>query len=530
MNLDRIPEKLTRWIVIACGMGLALFTVKSAAFSQWGTVGLIFLGLFVASAILAFRERIWIAIPVFWTVGGQIPEVPLPFTMRDYAVVFVFGGFLMLKAFKIARRQSKFSWLDGLLFLMLAYVTAGFLRNPVGVDALDSERVGGRPYFTVMIAFLAYWVLSRSALGNVGCGKLAGTVTAFRTWDGVLAQLTTWVPALGTLISVYYVSPYVASMLNRYTLSDDPGAESTARLEHLMVVGQAVFFYLFATGRPLELLDPRKPVRLILFVIATVCILLSGFRSAMILSFGVALLSSYIHAGARELVRLGTLALGSLLLLTLCHGTLFELPRSAQRALSFLPGHWDEFAIMEARNSTEWRLEIWKEVLSSDRYIENKLLGDGFGFRKRDLDRMRARIEAGRGSEQEDFMLSGSFHSGPIGAVRVVGYVGLSIYLCLLIAVALEAWRIARLARGTPMQPFALLMCLPAAAEPFYYIFVFGSFDASLPETIYVMGILHLLRNSLEDYPRAKSVELPSIAAPEPRLDNSRALVHQRHQ
>jgi hypothetical protein len=510
MNIDRIPEKLTRWIVIVCGMALAFFTVRSAAYSQWGNVGLIFLGLLVAAAVLAFRERIWIAIPLFWSLHGQIPEVPLPFTIRDYAVTFVFGGFLVLKALKIIRRQSTFRWLDGLMFLMLAYVTAVFVRNPVGVDALNSERVGGRPYFTLLIAFLAYWVLCRSTLGNTDSRKLTRAVTVSRVFDGVLAQIAAWSPAIGGLISIYYFSPYFAMTMNPFSLPDDPGAESTSRLEHLMAVGQAILFYLFATGRPLALLDFRRPVRLILLITGLACVLLSGFRSAMILSFGVALLSSYVQAGPRELMRVGALTLGGLFLMILGQGTLFDLPRSAQRALSFLPGNWDEFAIADSRSSTEWRLEIWKEVLSSDRYIESRLWGDGFGFRKRDLERMKARRESGRGGEQEDFMISGAVHSGPISAIRVVGYVGLVIYLCLMVSVAIEAWRLARLSRGTPMQAFVFLFCLPMVAEPFYYIFVFGAFDGSLPEMIYWIGILHLLRNSLEDYLRTKRAELPA--------------------
>jgi hypothetical protein len=318
-------------------------------------------------------------------------------------------------------------------------------------------------------------------------------VTAFRVFDGILAQIAAWVPALGALISIYYYSPHFLSTMNPFSLPDDPGAESSTRLEHLMAVGQGILFFLFATGRPLALLDIRKPVRLIL-------------------SFGVALVSSYIHAGSRELLRLAALTLGALMLMVIGNGTVFELPRAAQRTLSFLPGKWDESAVLEARRSTEWRLEIWREVLSSDKYIESRVWGDGFGFRKHHLERMKARRESGLGNEQEDFMISGAVHSGPISTIRVAGYVGLGIYLCLMVAVAIEAWKIARLSRGTPMQPFAYLFCFPAVVEPFYFVFVFGAFDGSLPEMVYWMGMLRLLRNSLEDYAPAKHIELPAIA------------------
>ena len=56
------------------------------------------------------------------------------------------------------------------------------------------------------------------------------------------------------------------------------------------------------------------------------------------------------------------------------------LPPNIQRSLSFLPGTWDQRIRDDANESTDWRVEMWIEVLSSDRYIHDKILGDGLGF------------------------------------------------------------------------------------------------------------------------------------------------------
>ena len=68
---------------------------------------------------------------------------------------------------------------------------------------------------------------------------------------------------------------------------------------------------------------------------------------------------------------------------------------------------------------------MWKEVLISDKYIENKLLGDGFGFTRRQYATMQQLTQFGGSTEdvQENAMITGGVHSGPISAIRYVGVV-----------------------------------------------------------------------------------------------------------
>jgi O-antigen ligase len=186
-----------------------------------------------------------------------------------------------------------------------------------------------------------------------------------------------------------------------------------------------------------------------------------------------------------------------------------------QRALSFLPGRWDPVAVADASNSTQWRLEMWKIMLTEDKYIDSKWLGDGFGLSKRQLAVMSAQRQFGD-IGQEDFLTLGNVHSGPLSTIRYAGYVGLFIFMTLLITTARIAWRLTQRAKGSPYFALALFICIPLIYSPFSYVFVFGSFDSALPSAIYSLGLLKMLSNSLDAW------EVESRQESEMRLKNRR--------
>jgi hypothetical protein len=201
-----------------------------------------------------------------------------------------------------------------------------------------------------------------------------------------------------------------------------------------------------------------------------------------------------------------------LAVVTLCAGlvmvqnTGLMLPLTAQRALSFLPGKWDADAKEDAEDSAEWRYQMWDIVLSTDTYIHNKLLGDGFGFSNYELQIMEQQEESSGGPafvgapRQETFLIVGAYHNGPLSAIRYVGAVGLILYLSLLIASAWYSWNILRRSQGTRYFPLGLFVSIPAIYEPFNYVFIFGGFDSGFPNTLFLCGMLKLLSNAINEH------------------------------
>ena len=185
-------------------------------------------------------------------------------------------------------------------------------------------------------------------------------------------------------------------------------------------------------------------------------------------------------------------------LLIAFNSLIHPLPLAVQRTLSALPGEWDPLAVRDASDSTEWRFQMWREIPKGTRYISNKIMGDGFGFSRAELSAMeRQKFLIGEIS-QEDSMIIGSFHNGPLSAVRFVGIVGMLLYYALLIYSAVFAWRLIRAAEGSDYFPLALFIGLFVIWEPFGYTFVFGAYDSGLPNALFNAGMLKLIFNSIQ--------------------------------
>jgi O-Antigen ligase len=496
MNIQRLPEHIIRWAVILGGIGLGLYSVKLAGAGSYGRIALIYALLGYVALTLVVGPRIWVAIPFAWALSGQIPALDVPFTVRDLVVMLVFSSCLVFKAFKLFRKNPDFDWRDAALLVMVLYIATCWIRNPVGVDALGSDRVGGRPYFNVFIGCLAYWVLARSTLHSKNVAMTGG-----RMFEGVAAQLLAWFPSLVSIVASYYVCGFFTWVQTPDSITTTPGAESTSRLGYLAAIGQPLALLLAATYWPLQLLNPMRFWRTALLAIALVCILLSGFRSVMMGILVVFAFSAYYWRGKAEIWKMASIGGIALAILLVSHGTFFELPRSAQRALSFLPGRWDAYARLEAQESTRWRVEMWKEMLTTDRYIDSHLFGDGFGFKKRDLELMIYYKKFGDvSSGQESFMISGNVHSGPVSAIRYVGYVGFGLFLTTIVGLSILAWRILWRARHTPFRILGFLICAPIVLEPFMFCFVFGAFENGILDALFGLGMLRMLGNSLNAY------------------------------
>jgi hypothetical protein len=185
-----------------------------------------------------------------------------------------------------------------------------------------------------------------------------------------------------------------------------------------------------------------------------------------------------------------------------------DLPRTAQRALCFLPGNWDPEAVSDAKDSSEWRFEMWEIALTSDKYIHNKIFGDGFGFMRADFERgmdlMYGRTSL-RGDEakQEMFLLDGDLHSGPISSIRFVGYVGLALFLPLLYFLMRMAWRLSYLSTGTKYDTCTFFYCIPLIITPAFFLFVFGDYKSELATVLFSVGIMKSLKKSIEEFKMA---------------------------
>jgi hypothetical protein len=501
MNVQRIPEYLLRWGVTLFGILLALYLVKSSGSGGYGKVGLAAAAVLCVTLLFTLRENIWILVPMCWPLTGTMPSLDIPFSLKDFVVMGVFAAMISFRAFKVITRRVPWTFENSLAAVMLLYMATVWIRNPVGVAALNSDRVGGRPYFHILIAVMAYWVIAQCSVSGKRANKFMLALVIGQVFESVIGQLLYWFPSLGPVLEQYYMSGiFVWAQNPDAALASTPVGEDAQRLGYLSTIGLPLAYLTFALYRPSQLLDVRRPYRAALFALAVICILLSGFRSALGNVVIAGAFSAYYWGGRPGILKVGLAGLLAVMLLIVGNGTLFNLPPSAQRALSFLPGRWDPEAIIASAESTRWRVDMWKAMMNGNRYIENKMLGDGFGFRKRDLDLMLYFQQFGDTTEgQESFLISGNVHSGPISTIRYAGYVGLAMILTLQIALARKAWKLMMKCRRTRFRSLGFFICLRVIMEPIAFVLIYGAFEFAIPEALFNLAMLHMLQNSLDD-------------------------------
>jgi hypothetical protein len=463
------------------------------------------------AALLMLRERTWLFVPCFWYLTGRLG--PTPFSVRELAVLTAFGFFLVFIALRVIRAKVKTELLDWLVLLNCAYLATVFVRNPVGVSALGSGMVGGRAYIDAVMGFLAFVILSRMTLGPSLALRLPFFAILPQIGTALLAAVTHYVPSTVPFAATIY------SDVDTSTFQKIEGPEAGGdRVNGILGGVEAGLLALLSYFPPLTLLSPVRLLRFLCF--ATVCagFALAGFRNG-ILFLGFAFpTAAYFRNGINR--ALLVLVAGGALVFALiaAQNSGFTLPITAQRALSFLPGDWNADAKADAEDSSEWRFYMWDVVLHTDTYIHNRLLGDGFGFSSRELEIMEQQQEVANETSQENALIVGTFHSGPLSAVRYVGVVGLILYVLLLVVAASYAWRLLVISRGTDFFPLALFVGISAIYEPLMYIFIYGAFDNDLPNTLFVCGMLKLLSKGLDDHLQSAEGHVARSALSEMRV------------
>lgn len=228
----------------------------------------------------------------------------------------------------------------------------------------------------------------------------------------------------------------------------------------------------------------------------------SGYRSQLAIVCATYVVGICYRGGLRSLLIAGFLGAMALVLLALTN-LISPLPPNVQRALTFLPGTWEERYKLDSEQSTTWRVEMWKEVLTSERYIKNKWLGDGLGFSSEQLQQMAALQEStatgvgGWDAHRESAMIAGDYHSGPVQTIRTIGYVGLLILLIGMVRLAIHAHRQILRCRNTEWFMTALFFGNSLIWMPIGWTFIFGSFTGGVSALLLGSAMIRLLENNL---------------------------------
>ncbi|PQJ28093.1 hypothetical protein [Rubritalea profundi] len=476
---------LGQWVVTdpkLAGITIAIF----------GAIGLFF----------ALGKNVWMLIFVGSSLSMSFPFIPGGFTSRELALLFVIGcSVLLLVTRKISIRLQMTS-LEWVAMLLCLFILQAYMRNPVGINMFGSEYVGGRPYFNCVIALIGGVVLA-STQTNLA------TIKRLYWWSllsmGFSACIHVAAHVSGTIAS------YTGRVFGVYGKLADPITQvdngRSGRNSGGSKVAHFCSRWLAASVSPLRALF--HPLWAAVLLASLVGAGVSGFRNVIASTVLTLALATFYWGGMRAVIK-ATCISGVLYFLLNVVNLMTPLPASIQRSLSFLPGTWEELHIEDANASTDWRLEMWKEALLGDVYIENKWIGDGLGIRRDNLAYMEEMSYAAVLSDemsQERAMIAGDYHSGPVSTIAVIGYIGLIFVIIALIMVANRAHRLILHSRGKAYFREVLFFCIPMVWLPVFFLFIFGDVKSVFGIIFINIGLIRMLERNRSSFEVEHTIE-----------------------
>jgi hypothetical protein len=493
--------------LFAVYLGVAAATAQTEAIA-WvaGFMGLAF--------ILALGNNIWMLIPATLGLVGTVNAVPG--SPPPWALAIGITG--IIYAMRVAMRRIHFTFrfdlLDLAILLQILVVGQAWLRNPSGVMLFGGDSAGGKSNFLFLFAFAGYFALAVTTT-TMKHFKWAVTITiAVLLGDGFISVIGDWVPSFASaILPIYSNANFNVAMSG----SADWNLESERAGGGFAILGRCMVVPLFCMVRPLSCLNPLRFHYFIIGMSGVIMVLLSGFRSGAAYLAVVFIASSLVRRRVFDVAIVGMASLLFLCLL-LISGQAKNLPFGVQRVLSILPVEVSAAARVDAENSTEWRLEMWRLALFTDRYIRDKTLGDGFGISAREMQAKLDQTFSGtyQGFSIQDQMLAtGSYHGFHVETIRFTGVVGL---IAALIAMAIffrKALELIRFYRPRKEFPWVAYLCIPFLIYPFWAMLVFGSYRVEFPQFLALAGMLKMLDNIRRAELRAPS-PVAVAAAPLP--------------
>jgi hypothetical protein len=163
-----------------------------------------------------------------------------------------------------------------------------------------------------------------------------------------------------------------------------------------------------------------------------------------------------------------------------------KLPYVVQRSLAFLPVKVDESVRWDVKESTKWRVEMWREVMGE--VPQHVLVGKGYAIDPRELDMTLEASWRGRASRWATASLARDYHSGPLSLFIPLGGVGTLAFIWFLIAGGRVLHRNCQ--KGDPALGFVnRLLYGYFLARVIFFLLVFGSFFLDLAVFVGLVGL-----------------------------------------
>lgn len=379
--------------------------------------------------ITAFiKEKIWytwfILPPVFLLLGDY----------SDYSYIVIFTFTTPLYVWYAFRKKIKLIWnslpiLDIPLILLFLYILYVFLSNPFGLS-LDffEDYYGGKGYIVCLGALIAYVFLS-----------------TINTSTAELKKLLLY--SVGSLLLFTFITTCKDIILNSGNEISNSHISQIGESERetgLLMLSLLILNLLFIQYSIFDFIKKAYP--LVLSILCSYGILISGFRSRVALAVATFLAVSILYRRWATIILIPIISILGLTIIS-TSGHLRELPYGIQRCLAPLEFLDIDPSIRQiADDSINWRTTMWEQAFDRrSMLIKDPVWGDGFC---RDMAIMKGILysksynirDLADKYGSQNWAINGDWHNGPISTINVIGYIGFTLLSIICIIGGVYCW------------------------------------------------------------------------------------------
>ncbi len=356
-----------------------------------------------------------------------------------------------------------------LLALLLVVLATSYIRGGLGMRMFGSSQYGGRGYFYIIASIAGFFAFISQRIPK----NRARLFASLFFISGLTALVSNLAYIGGHRFDfLYYLFPVnyaIEQAMGEYSFLDT----SIYRVAGLTLGSPALYGWLLVRYGLRGVFDTSKPVRLVLFVLAVLGSLFCGYRGIVLLMF-VTIVVQFFAEEIPKLRVLLVLGLCSMFFAVILVPNVTKLPLAFQRSISFLPLSFDPAVQTSATGSSEWRIQIWRDILPEvPKYL---LKGKGYNVDPMELDLANSSRQADNYSWA---IVSGAYHSGPLTLVIPFGIWGVGAFLWFVFASLKYLYRQYRY--GDPdLREINTFLLAAFIGRVIYYLLIFGNFYSDL--------------------------------------------------
>lgn len=465
MNKLALPRVIV-WIATVLGLGLAVLLGRYAGQGNAKQILLIF-GFCLAVAIfLILGKNYWLLL--IFAFSSDLPALPIggrTMALGELLGVACFITYLVMVVFR--KNNLRIITPDFLIIsALMAWIGFIYFLNPVGLAIFGSDSVGVRGYFRILIGYLAFLIISNQEIS---------------------ARDVKW------LLVVFVGGPFLAMgwtfIDTKFLGGSGMGTMEAAEVSEneytwhqtLAAPAFAVVLFVFCKYGTRKIFSLDHLGLALLYVGCLGIALISGKRAGLATTLLIPIVVGLVRREWSRIFVIGFFLALMISVLVAGHGTWFELPYRAQRALANLPGDWDpELKSMTAEGGDKFR--SYMRELAWMRIEERPIVGKGLGFSSQDIAGITP--ETYLQNINVALALGNSWHNTWLGLWADFGLPAVLLYGLALLSYVRNLWRAYKLAPSGSNVSILTLMLFVG-----FWFALLRSYTSGSSNVLYYMGL-----------------------------------------